>query len=238
MDQTAAVALADLAELATPEQQRKYDRFFPPASVGGTGRAPDIRFAGVPMGQVFALARSFLDLPESELEALLDQPVHEGRVLAVKVLALRARRGSEAERTWAYEFYLRRHDRIDTWDLVDLGAPDAVGRYLLDHPRDILDELAASSDPWRRRSALYATVTLIRAGQLDDAFRISERLIDDPHEYVQKAVGTILRTAGDHDLERLRGILDQHAATMPRPALRVAIEKLDRTERDRYLAMA
>lgn len=233
MEQTATAALAILDELATPEQERKYDRFFPPAE-----RDPGIRFVGVPMGQVFALARSFLELPEIELEALLDQPVHEGRVLAVKVLALRARRGSADERSWAYEFYLRRHDRIDTWDLVDLGAPDAVGRYLLDHSRDILDELAASPDPWRRRSSLYATVTLIRAGQSDDAFRIAERLVDDPHEYVQKAVGTILRTAGDDDRERLRGILDRHAATMPRPALRMAIEKLDRAERDRYLALA
>jgi 3-methyladenine DNA glycosylase AlkD len=231
VEQTATAALAILDELATPEQERKYDRFFPPGE-----RDPDIRFVGVPMGQVFALARSFLDLAESELEALLDQPVHEGRVLAVKVLALRARRGSEAERTWAYEFFLRRHDRIDTWDLVDLGAPDTVGRYLLDHPRDILDELAASSDPWRRRSALYATVPLIRAGQLDDAFRIAERLIDDPHEYVQKAVGTILRTAGDGDPGRLHEILDRHAATKPRPALRMANEKLDRAERDARLA--
>ena len=234
MEQTAAAALAVLEnELADEAQRKKYDRFFPPAE-----RDPDIRFAGVPMGQVFALARSFLDLPESELEALLDQPVHEGRVLAVKVLALRARRGTEEERTACYEFYLRRHDRIDTWDLVDLGAPDVIGRYVLDHRTDILDELAASSDPWRRRSALYATVTLIRAGQTDDAFRIGEQLIDDPHEYVQKAVGTILRAAGDVDPDRLRAVLERHAATMPRIALRMAIEKLDRAERDDWLARA
>ena len=53
---------------------------------------------------------------------------------------------------------------------------------------------------------------------------------------MQKAVGTILRTAGDHDPERLRDILERHAATMPRPALRMAIEKLDRADRDAWLA--
>jgi 3-methyladenine DNA glycosylase AlkD len=233
MEQTATAALAVLEELATPEQAKKYDRFFPPAE-----RDPGIRFAGVPMGQVFALARSFLDLPEAELEELLDQQMHEGRVLAVKVLALRARRGSAEERDWAYDFYLGHHDRIDTWDLVDLGAPDAIGRYLLDHPRDVLDELAASSDPWRRRTALYATITLVRAGETDDAFRITEALVDDPHEYVQKAVGTMLRAAGDVDPDRLRAVLERHAATMPRVALRMAIEKLDRPERDAWLARA
>ena len=68
----------------------------------------------------------------------------------------------------------------------------------------------------------------MRTGQVDDAFRIAERLIDDPHDSVQKAVGTVLRTAGDRAPERLRAVLDRHAATMPRVALRMAIEKLDR----------
>ena len=55
---------------------------------------------------------------------------------------------------------------------------------------------------------------------------------------MQKAVGTILRAAGDVDPDRLRAVLERHAATMPRVALRMAIEKLDRAERDDWLARA
>lgn len=37
--------------------------------------------------------------------------------------------------------------------------------------------------------------------------------------------------------DRLRAFLRPRAATMPRVMLRYAIEKLDKTERDRWLAM-
>ncbi len=156
-------------------------------------------FIGVPMGRVFELAGEFSDLPLAEIEELLESDIHEARAGAVKVLALRAaaRGAREQSRTESFELYLRRHDRIDSWDLVDLGAPYIVGPYLFDKPRDLLDRLAASESPWERRTALYATIAFVRTGQVDDAFRIAERLIDDPHDSVQKAVGTVLRTAGD-----------------------------------------
>lgn len=48
----------------------------------------------------------------------------------------------------------------------------------------------------------------------------------------------MLRAAGDHDLDRLRAFLDAHAATMPRTALRYAIEHLAKPERDHYLSPA
>lgn len=42
------------------------------------------------------------------------------------------------------ELYLRRHDRIDNWDLVDRAAPHVVGGYPADAPRDVLYALARS----------------------------------------------------------------------------------------------
>jgi 3-methyladenine DNA glycosylase AlkD len=232
-EQTAAAFLAVLEAEASGDERLKYDRYFPPASM-----RPGDAFIGVPMGRVFELAGEFTDMPLDEIEALLESDIHEARAGAVKVLALRAgaRGAREHSRAESFDLYLRRHDRIDSWDLVDLGAPYIVGPYLFDKPRDLLDQLAASESPWERRTALYATIAFVRTGQVDDAFRIAERLIDDPHESVQKAVGTVLRTAGDRAPERLRAVLDRHAATMPRVALRMAIEKLDKATRERYLA--
>lgn len=232
-EQTAEAFIVALQAEATEDERVKYERYFPPESL----RRGDA-FIGVPMGRVFALADEFSHLPLDEIEELLESDIHEARAGAVKVLALRAaaRGARENARAESFELYLRRHDRIDSWDLVDLGAPYIVGPYLFDKPRDLLDQLAASESPWERRTALYATIAFIRTGQVDDAFRIAERLIDDPHDSVQKAVGTVLRTAGDRAPERLRSVLDRHAATMPRVALRIAIEKLDRRARDHYLA--
>ncbi len=224
-EQTAGTFIAALEADATEAERVKYERYFPPATM-----RPGDHFIGVPMGRVFALAGEFTHLPLGEVEQLLESDIHEARAGAVKVLALRAaaRGAREHIRAESFDLYLRRHDRIDSWDLVDLGAPYIVGPFLFDKPRDLLDRLAESESPWERRTALYATVAFVRTGQVDDAFRIAERLIDDSHEYVQKAVGTVLRTAGDRAPERLRAVLDRHAATMPRVALRMAVEKVDK----------
>jgi len=128
-------------------------------------------------------------------------------------------------------------DRIDDWDLVDLGAWDVVGRYLLDRPRDVLYAQAGSADRWERRTAMLATLAFVRQGQLDDTFALAERLVDDPEDLVQKPVGACLREAGKQDGPRLLAFLDRHAASMPRTALRFAIERLDPATRTHYMGL-
>jgi DNA alkylation repair enzyme len=50
-------------------------------------------------------------------------------------------------------------------------------------------------------------------------------------------VGGWIREAGKQDEQRLRDYLDRNAATMPRTALRYAIEHLSPGARDHYLAL-
>jgi hypothetical protein len=202
----------------------------------GAERSDDYR--GVAMGQIFGLARELQDMSPVEIERLLESPAHAVRVGAVSVMDFQARdrkRSPERKRE-LFELYLRRHDRIDTWDLVDRSAIWVVGEYLVDKPRDVLDRLAASDRPMERRSAILATFAFIRRSELDDAYRIAEALIDDPQDLVQKAVGWMLREAGKRDAARQAAFLGAHAATMPRVMLRYAIEKLDKPARDRWLA--
>ena len=138
-------ALRSLDELA------KYQRYFK-TGPGEYGEG-DV-FMGVRMGQVFALAKEFADMDLAGIEALLDAKFHEPRAGAVRIMATQARgkRTPDTQRRALYELYLRRHDRINDWDLVDLGAWDVVGRWLVDKPRDVLDELAHSSNLWERRT--------------------------------------------------------------------------------------
>jgi 3-methyladenine DNA glycosylase AlkD len=72
-------------------------------------------------------------------------------------------------------------------------------------------------------------------GQVDDAFKIAEMLLDDDQDLVHKATGWALREAGKKDRQRLLTFLDQYAATMPRVTLRYAIEHFDKEQRDHYL---
>ena len=230
---TAATADAFVSRLegeASEAERVKYRRYFPERYH---------EFIGVRMGAVFASARDFAAMDLDQIERLLEHEAHEVRAGAVRIMAEQAKaRGTTDERLQALAaLYLRRHDRIDDWDLVDLGAWEVLGRSLVDRPRDVLDELAASDDPWRRRSAITATFAFIRRGELDDTYRIAGCLLDDEHDLVRKAVGWALRNAGDHDPERLHAFLDANAATMPRPTLRNAIEKLAPEERQRLLAL-
>jgi len=193
---------------------------------------------GIPMGRIFALAKAHMDLQPAGIEQLLDRPDHESRVVAVSVMDFQARdrRTPDARKQELFDLYLRRHDAIDTWDLVDRSAIWVVGEHLRDRPRGVLDELAASPDPNRRRTAILATMAFIRHDELDDALRIAETLVDDQRDTVSKGVGWMLREVGKRDEARLRAFLDRHAATMPRVSLRYAIEKLEPGLRAAYLA--
>ena len=158
-------------------------------------------FGGVGMGRIFALAKECMDMTPGEIERLLDNPAHAVRVGAVSIMdwQARGRRTSPDRRRQLFELYLRRHDRIDTWDLVDRSAIYVIGDYLADKPRDALHRLAESRDPMERRTAILSTAAFLRRGEVEDTFRIAERLVDDPEGTVHKAVGWMLREAGKRD---------------------------------------
>jgi len=185
-------------------------------------------FIGVRMLHVFTLAKTFIDLPLAEIETLLDSPIHEARAGALSIMSKQAARKStpDSRRGELFELYLRRHDRIDNWDLVDLAAPNVIGDHLLGRPRDVLYDLARSANPWERRTAIYSTLAFVRKGDVADTFGIARLLLNDPHDLVQKPTGGMLREAGKKDEPALLAFLDIHAAAMPRTMLRYAVERL------------
>ena len=99
-------------------------------------RSPDASgpddYHGVGMGQIFSLARECMDMPPAEIELPPGEPDACVRVGAVSVMDFqaRSRKTPEERRRELFELYLRRHDRIDTWDLVDRSAIWVVGEYL------------------------------------------------------------------------------------------------------------
>jgi len=217
-----------LVALATPEQRQKYTRYFP----------NDESFIGVRMGDVFRLAAQALDMPVGEVETLLESPIHEVRAGACSIMGKAAahRKVTPTRRQELYDLYLLRHDRIDTWDLVDLAAHQVIGAWLVDKPRDPLYVLAASAFWPARRTAMVATAAFIRRKDLTDTFQLARALVSDENEFVQKATGWMLRYAGDVDRHALLEFLDENAARMPRAALRYSLEKLDKETRSGYLA--
>jgi 3-methyladenine DNA glycosylase AlkD len=224
----------ELEKHRSPEQREKYRRYFKTGE-GEYGEAD--AFIGVRMGRVFELAKEFVEMHPQEIEKLLESDVHETRAGALSIMDKqgRSKKTPESRRKELFDLYLRRTDRINNWDLVDLGAPYVVGRYLFDKPREVLYELARSENVWERRTAIVATAYFIKQGEVADTFRIAEMLVGDDHDLIHKAVGGWVREAGKKDRRRLLSFLDEHAATMPRTMLRYAIEHLDEEQRARYL---
>ena len=227
-ESTAAHFQASLVARATAEQRQRYTRYFP----------GDESFIGVRMGDVFALAGRALAMPVQGIETLLESTVHEVRAGACSIMGKAAthRKAGLDRREELYELYLRRHDRIDTWDLVDLGAHQVVGGWLVDKPRDPLYALAVSSFWPERRTAMVATAAFLRRGEITDTLKLARMLGADENDFVQKATGWMLRYVGDIDRDALLHFLDEAAAGLPRQTVRAATEKLDKPSRARYLA--
>jgi 3-methyladenine DNA glycosylase AlkD len=192
---------------------------------------------GVRMGQVFALAKEFMTMDLDEVEKMLESPIHEMRVGAVSIMDFQARskKTTAERRKELFDLYIRCHDRINTWDLVDRSAPWVIGSYLMDKPRKVLYKLAKSKKMPERRTAIVSTLYFIGKGDVEDAFQLAEILLYDKEDLIHKANGWALRFAGDKDHDRLIRFLDQYAATMPRVTLRYATEHFDKKQRDYYL---
>ena len=197
------------------------------------------KFLGVQMSAIFSLAKQFTQMPLPEVKQLLASNYYEARMGAVSIMDFKARDGkiTDDRRKELYSIYMKHHDRINNWDLVDRSAPYVVGGYLFDKSRAPLYKLAKSKNVWERRTAIVSTYYFIRRNDLAATFKIAALLIHDKHDLINKAVGSWVREAGKRDKQQLINFLDEYAATMPRVTLRYAIEKLDKKQKAHYLSV-
>lgn len=226
--------VAALKKIASPAGVKEVARYF---RVDPNADSSDNKILGVSIGKIFPIAKQFTDMPLEEIETLLENPYYEVRMGAISIMDFRARAKNitAAERKALFDLYIKRHDRINNWDMVDRAAPYVVGGYLADKPRKILYKLARSRNPWERRTAIVSTYYFIRAGEVEDTFAIAEILHRDEHDLVQKAVGSWIREAGKKDQKKLLSFLEKHSAAMPRTMLRYAVEKLPAEQKTKFL---
>jgi 3-methyladenine DNA glycosylase AlkD len=218
----------------SPTRAAGLQRFF---KTGAGEYGEGDRFIGLTLPQIRAEVRALRSLPLAETEKLLDSPWHEVRTLAVALLAEQYPRVVPATQRAIYALYLRRTDRINNWDLVDISAPRVVGAHLIGRSRAPLRRLARSKSLWERRIAMVSTYAFIRRGDFEDALQIARLLLRDQHDLIHKAVGWMLREVGKKDERVLREFLDAHAPDMPRTTLRYAIERLSPSLRAHYMAV-
>ena len=224
----------ELEKHQSDKELQKIQRYF---KTGENEYGHGDKFIGLKMGQVFAVAKEFGEMPIGEIEKLLESPIHEVRAGAVSLMdkASRDKKISQDRLKEFFELYMRRHDRINNWDLCDLGCLHMTGSYLFDKSRSILYKLAKSKNIWERRTAILSTCYFIRQGELDDTFKIAEVLVRDEEDLIHKATGWMLRFAGTKNAKKLISFLDKYAATMPRTLLRYSIEHFNKKDREYYM---
>jgi 3-methyladenine DNA glycosylase AlkD len=231
---SAKFLIDELTALADSEQAAFLQGFF---KTGKGQYAEGDVFLGIKVPQTRAIIKAYRDMPLHEIETLLYSGFHEVRLAGFLLLVEQFKKTNDADRhTQIYDFYLKHARQANNWDLVDLSCKDIVGGYLLDKKdRSRLSNLAGSDNLWEQRISIVSTWMFIKHLEFEDTLRISEMLLTHKHDLIHKAVGWMLREVGKRDKDVLIAFLERHSATMPRTALRYAIEHFAPNERQKYM---
>lgn len=222
-----------MKELSNPEKAKILQGFFKTGK-GQYGEG-DV-FLGLVVPEQRKLVKRYWDsIGPQDLQILLNSRIHEERLIALLIL-VKKYEANEIARQLVFDFYLENTMNINNWDLVDLSAPNIVGKFLLDKKRDVLYDLVKSNNLWEKRISIISTFSFIRNKQFEDTLKISEILLNDKHDLIHKAVGWMLREVGKRDEKVLEDFLKKHYRAMPRTMLRYAIEKFPEEKRKKYLA--
>lgn len=234
--QSAKEIQQELEHYIDPVKREYLPRFF---KTGKGQYGEGDKFLGVVVPNTRSVAKRHKDVPFEVMATLLQSEWHECRLCALLMLVERFKKSDEKGRKLIYDFYLSQTSRINNWDLVDLSAPGIVGEYLKDKSREDLYRLAGSTLLWEQRIAVVSTYTFIKNGDFIDIIRLSEGFIAHSvqplHDLMQKAIGWMLREMGKRDKDLLVQFLEKHCKTMPRTALRYAIEKFPEEERQEFM---
>lgn len=220
----------ELKRLENPNQAKLLARFF---KTGKGEYGEGAVFLGIKVPDQRRVANNYSVLSLKDLQSLLNSKIHEHRLVALIILTQQYKKAENKKKI--VEFYLKNTKNINNWNLVDISSHYILGDYLLDKDRAVLYKLAESKNLWEKRIAIISTFAFIRNNQFEDSLKIAEILLHDEHDLIHKAVGWTLREVGNKNQALEERFLKKNYKTMPRTALRYAIEKFDDKKRQLYM---
>ncbi|HET9697573.1 MAG TPA: DNA alkylation repair protein [Terriglobales bacterium] len=183
-------------------------------------------------------------LQDADLKFLLAvcDKLFRGRVLEEKIFAVLMLQGIASEfGDREFKLFTSWLDRISTWADHDALASYLLGPMIAAEAKraKIVFQWAKSRDRWHRRAA---AVSLIRAIRLKrcrrEVIQISNLLLKDQDDMVQKGLGWLLREAAKCDPEFTIPYLRKIRTRAPRLVLRTACETLSPSQREEILGIA
>jgi len=126
---------------------------------------------------------------------------------------------------------------VNNWASCDTLCNHSIGVFIEMYPEYVqrLKVWATSENRWTRRAAAVTLIIPARKGLfLDDIFQIATTLLHDKDDLVQKAYGWMLKAASEAHQKEVFDFVIKHKTTMPRTALRYAIEKMPAEIQNRF----
>jgi 3-methyladenine DNA glycosylase AlkD len=118
---------------------------------------------------------------------------------------------------------------IDNWAKCDTFCNHSVAAFIEKYPAFIerLFLWTQSDNRWVRRASAVTLILPARKGfHLNEVFHISDNLMDDKDDLVQKGFGWLLKEASRKHLDEVFNYITLNKKIMPRTSLRYAIEKM------------
>ena len=120
---------------------------------------------------------------------------------------------------------------VTNWAVCDTLCNHTVGEFIEMYPEFIseLKEWTESNNRWVRRASSVTLIVPAKKGKfLQEIFEISDKLLTDEDDLVQKGYGWMLKSATHTHEQEVFEYVMKNKSVMPRTALRYAIEKMDK----------
>ncbi|MDO9551070.1 DNA alkylation repair protein [Rhodonellum sp.] len=118
---------------------------------------------------------------------------------------------------------------VDNWASCDTLCNHTLGEFIEMYPEYLkqLMDFAKSENRWKRRASAVTLILPARKGKfLREILKISDTLLLDKDDLVQKGYGWMLKAASEANQQPIFDYVMRNKAIMPRTSLRYAIEKL------------
>jgi 3-methyladenine DNA glycosylase AlkD len=163
-----------------------------------------------------------------------------GKVLEEKVAAVFLLEGLDAQfGDREFKLFEKWLDRISSWADHDAIVHSLIAPMMVAKPARVRDAFrwAKSKKRWHRRAACVALIRGTRVRMFfPEIVKLSDLLLSDPDDMVQKGLGWLLRETAKFDAKRTVPYLMKIRERAPRLVLRTACETLPETKKKKILA--
>jgi len=192
---------------------------------------------GLKVSQIDKIVRSIVNEYDINFEEacegfklLMDTHNHDEKMAAISFINRYKRHFND----YIVELYFQMlKNNCDTWAFCDSSMIKVLGPYLAkkgnkDLANKIIEKWSKSSHLWVRRASMviFLKITMIHKDfDIDLLHKLTERLLNDSEQYIQKGIGWMLKTCSKYKPKVIFKYLLKNQVRFTRATLRTACEK-------------